>query len=88
MFFNIIDNMDKSLERLVQKHHHTFVEPSVDPLQFANQLQIEVEDAIIFLLHRADVYLEEVGSTVRVMFFDFCSSNTIQPALHRNTVRY
>ncbi len=36
-----------------------------------------MEDAIIFLLH-----LDRLGSTVRVMFFDFSSAlNTIEPAL-------
>ncbi|KAI3369549.1 hypothetical protein L3Q82_007759 [Scortum barcoo] len=52
------------------------------PLQFAYQPQIGVEDAIIFLLYRAYTLLEEAGSTVRVMFFDFSSAfNTIRPAL-------
>ena len=56
------------------------IEPSLDPLQFAYQPHIGVEDAIIFLLHRAYTHLEEVGSTVRVMFFDFSSA-----FLHRLT---
>ncbi|KAI3362097.1 hypothetical protein L3Q82_012422 [Scortum barcoo] len=72
----------KSLERLVLRHLRTVVGPSLDPLQFAYQPQIGVEDAIIFLLHRAYTHLEEAGSTVRVMFFDFFSAfNTILPAL-------
>ncbi|KAI3359456.1 hypothetical protein L3Q82_013762 [Scortum barcoo] len=73
----------KSLERLLLWHIRTVVVgPSLDPLQYAYQPQMGVEDAIIFLLHRAYTHLEEAGSTVRVMFFD-CSStfNTIQPAL-------
>jgi len=58
------------------------VEPSLDPLQFAYQPRIGVEDAIIFLLHRAYSHLEEAGRVVRVTFFDFPSSfNTIKPAL-------
>ncbi|XP_010795062.1 3-hydroxyisobutyryl-CoA hydrolase, mitochondrial-like [Notothenia coriiceps] len=40
----------KSLERLVLKHLRTVVAPSLDPLQFAYQPRIGVEDAIIFLL--------------------------------------
>jgi len=49
---------------------------------FAYQPRIGVEDAIIFLLHRAYSPLEEAGSVVRVTFFDFSSAfNTITPAL-------
>jgi len=41
-----------------------------------------VEDAILFLLHRAYTHLEEAGSFVIVMLFDFSSAfNTIRPAL-------
>lgn len=47
--------------------HLLMINKSVDPLQFAYQPHFEVEDAIIFLLHRAYIYLEEVGSTVRVI---------------------
>jgi len=61
----------KSLERLVLKHIRALVEPSLDPLQFAYQPRIGVEDGIIFLLHRAYTHLEEAGSIVRVTFFDF-----------------
>ncbi|KAI3371908.1 hypothetical protein L3Q82_006781 [Scortum barcoo] len=72
----------KLLERLVLRHLRTGVGPLLDPLQFAYQPQIGVEVAIIFLLHRAYTHLEESGSPVRVMFFDFSSAfNTIQPAL-------
>ena len=40
------------------------------------------EDATIYLLHRAHSHLDQSGSTLRVMFFDFSSAfNTIQPAL-------
>ncbi len=49
----------------------------LDPL---DQPNIGVEDAIIFLTHRALTHLEKQGSTVRVMFFSFFSAfNTIQP---------
>ena len=43
----------KSLERLVLKHLHVAIEPLLDPLQFAYQPHIGVEDDIIFLLHKA-----------------------------------
>ena len=75
----------KSLERLILKHLRSVVKSSLHPLQFAYQPHIGVEDAIIFLLHRVYTHLEEAGSTVRVMFFDFSSAfNTIRPALLGN----
>ena len=56
--------------------------PFMDPLQFAYQPGIRVDDAIIFLLDRSLSHLEKPGSSVRIMFFDFSSAfNTIQPAL-------
>ena len=46
------------------------------------QAQLGVDNAIIYLLHRAYSHLERPGNTVRVMFFDFSSAfNTIQPLL-------
>ena len=46
------------------------------------QDQLGVDDAIIYLLHRAHSHLERPGDAVRVMFFDFSSVfNTIQPLL-------
>jgi len=52
---------------------------TMNPLQFAYQPHIGVEDTIIFLLHRAYSHQEEAGSVVRVMFFDFSSAfNTIR----------
>ena len=71
-----------TLERLVLFHLHPLVGPFMDPLQFAYQPGIGVDDAIIFLLDRSLSHLEKPGSTVRIMFFDFSSAfNTIQPAL-------
>ncbi|KAI3363931.1 hypothetical protein L3Q82_001533 [Scortum barcoo] len=53
-----------------------------DPLQFAYQPDIGVDDAVIYLLHTSLTHLEKAGSTVRIMFFDFSSAfNTIQPRL-------
>ena len=45
-----------------------------NPLQFANQPHIGVEDAVIFLTHKSLSHLENRGSTVTVMFFDFSSA--------------
>ncbi|TWW76587.1 hypothetical protein D4764_13G0012490 [Takifugu flavidus] len=53
-----------------------------DPLQFAYQLNIGVDDAVIYLLHTSLTHLEKAGSTVMIMFFDFSSAfNTIHPRL-------
>lgn len=48
--------------------------PPLDPLQFAYQPGIGVDDAILYLLHRSLSHLEEAGSTVRIMFYDFSSA--------------
>ncbi len=74
----------KTFERLVLRHLRTLLTAFLDPLQFAYQPHIGVEDAIIFMNHKALSHLEKQGSTVRVMFFDFSSAfNTIQPCLLR-----
>lgn len=55
------------------------------PLQFAYRSHMGVEDAIIYLLHRAYSHLDKAGSAVRCMFFDFSSAfNSIQPGLLRD----
>ncbi|KAF7649727.1 hypothetical protein LDENG_00137040, partial [Lucifuga dentata] len=60
----------------------------LDPLQFAYQANIGVEDAIIYLLHRAYSHLDKSDSSVRIMFFDFTSAfNTIQPELLGDKLR-
>ncbi|KAI5095921.1 hypothetical protein C0J45_14351 [Silurus meridionalis] len=85
----LTSHLMKTLERLVLTHLRPRVSPSMDPLQFAYQPGIGVEDAVIFLLNRAISHLEKAGSTVRVMFFDFSSAfNTIQPALLRDKMVY
>ena len=77
----------KTLERLVLVHLHPLVSPLSDPLRFAYQPGIGVDDAVIFLQHRARSHLEKPGSTVRIIFFDFSSAfNTIQPALLRDNL--
>ena len=49
-------------------------------MQFAYQANIGVDDAIIYMFHRAYTHQERPRRTVRVMFFDFSSAfNTIQP---------
>ncbi|KAK2912245.1 hypothetical protein Q8A73_006358 [Channa argus] len=58
------------------------VKPSLDLSQFAYQPQLEVEDALIYLLHYIYNHLDKPGGSVRIMFFDFSSAfNTIQPVL-------
>ncbi|KAK7158641.1 hypothetical protein R3I94_005089 [Phoxinus phoxinus] len=54
----------KTLERIVLRHLRTVVSSELDPLQFAYQPGIGVEDAIIYLSHRALSHLEKTGSTV------------------------
>ncbi|KAM6983431.1 uncharacterized protein LKV04_011372 [Tautogolabrus adspersus] len=72
----------KVLERLVLTHLRPQVKPSLDPLQFAYQPHLGVDDAIIYLLQRTHSHLEGNGCTVRITFFDFSSAfNTIQPQL-------
>ena len=58
------------------------VKPTLDPLQFAYQPHVGVDDAVIYLLQRAHSHLDGGGDTVRIMFFDFSSAfNSIQPHL-------
>ncbi|KAI4878160.1 hypothetical protein NFI96_017993 [Prochilodus magdalenae] len=64
---------------LPQVHH------AEDPLSFPYREKVGVEDAILYLLHRAHCHLDKGGGAVRVMFFDFSSAfNTIQPLLLRD----
>ncbi|KAI4901268.1 hypothetical protein NFI96_028900 [Prochilodus magdalenae] len=78
----LTSHLMKTLERLLLVHICPLVSPALDPLQFAYQPGIGVEDAIIHLLHRPLSHLENAGSTLRIMFFDFSSAfNTIQPML-------
>ncbi|TWW68811.1 hypothetical protein D4764_19G0006090 [Takifugu flavidus] len=74
----------KVIERLVLTHLRPLVSPFQDPLQFAYQPKVGVDDAVIYLLQRAYSSLDRLNTTVRVMFFDFSSAfNTIQPRLLR-----
>ena len=70
----------KTFERIVLEHLSPLVRNCLNPLQFAYQTDIGVEDAIIYLLHRAYSHLERPQSMVRIMFFDFSSAfDTVQP---------
>lgn len=72
----------KVFARLVLQQLRPLVSSSMDLLRFAYQAKVGVDDAIIYLLHRASSQLEESGSTVRVLFFAFSSAfNTILPSL-------
>ena len=72
----------KIFERLVLNQLKPSVSEHLDPLQFAYQADIGVDDAITYLLNRALNHLEDPGCSVRIMFFDFSSAfNTIQPTL-------
>ncbi|TWW52968.1 hypothetical protein D4764_0216870 [Takifugu flavidus] len=74
----------KVMERLVLSHLRPLVSPFQDPLQFAYQPKVGVDDAVIYLLQRDYSSLDRLNITVRVMFFDFSSAfNTIQPRLLR-----
>ncbi len=74
----------KSLERLALHLSRAQVNHAQDPLQFAYREKTGVEDAVLYLLHRALSYLDKGGCTVRMLFFDPSSAfNTIQPPLPR-----
>ncbi|XP_073668918.1 uncharacterized protein [Paramisgurnus dabryanus] len=75
----------KTMERLLLHILQPQVSQSLDRLQFAYQEKIGVEDAIIYLLHRAYSHLDKGKSAVRILFFDFSSAfNTIQPVRLRD----
>ena len=69
----------KCLEKIMLKNLMPFVNPSLDPLQFAYRAARGVEDAIATLLHRLLEHLEKPGCYARVLFADFSSAfNTMQ----------
>ena len=81
----LTSNIMKVLERLVLRRLKPQTEHAQDPLQFAYQESVGVDDAVLYLLHRAYSYLDVRGNHVRIMFFDFSSAfNTIQPRLLRS----
>ena len=78
----------KVLERLVLTQLRPQVRMFLDPLQFAYQPRVGVDDAVIYLLQRAHMHLDGGGSTLRITFFDFSSAfNTIQPLLMGEKLR-
>ena len=69
----------KCLEKIVLCKLMSFVQPQLDPLQFAYRSHRGVDDAIATLLHRLLSHLDTPGHTARVLFADFSSAfNTIQ----------
>lgn len=75
-----MSHLMKTLEKLVITYLQPLVGSSVNPLQFAYQPSIGVEDTIIHSLHSSLSHLEKAGSTVRITFFNVCSAfNTTQP---------
>ncbi|KAJ8361582.1 hypothetical protein SKAU_G00181070 [Synaphobranchus kaupii] len=80
----LTSHLMKTMERIMLNHLRPLVSRKLDPLQFAYQPGIGVDDAVIYLQHRSLSHLESSGSYVRVMFFDFSSAfDTIQPSLLR-----
>src|SRR4029434_5987212 len=76
----LTSHISKTMERLLLHILRPQVRHALDPLQFAYQEKVGVEDAIVYLMHRAHSYLDKGKCAVRIMFFDFSSAfNTIQP---------
>lgn len=72
----------KTLELMILDQIRPSVSTFLDPLRFAYQPHLGVDDAIIFLLNRLYTHLDQTASYVRIMFFDFSSAfDTIKPAL-------
>ena len=70
----------KCFEKIVVQHLLTFTSQQLDPFQFAYKSQRGVDDAILTLLYKAFIHLDEPGSFSRVLFIDFSSAfSTIQP---------
>lgn len=54
----LTSNIMKTLDRLVQQLLGTQVQHGKDPLQFAYQAKVGVEDSIFYLLHPTLSYLD------------------------------
>ena len=77
------------MERLLLHILSPQVRHALDPLQFAYQEKVGVEDAIVYLMHMAHSYLDKGKGAVRIMFFDFSSAfNTIQPLRLTSSCRW
>lgn len=59
----LTNNIMKILERLVLEELRPMGRPFIDPLQFAYQPHLGVEDAIIYMLDRAYTHLDKTAST-------------------------
>ena len=69
----------KCLEKIVLKNLLPFIEPHLDPLQFAYRSGRGVEDAIAVLLHKLLKHIETPSHYARILFADFSSAfNTMQ----------
>ena len=78
----LTSHLMKTLERLFLNLLRPQVPHAEDILQFAYRAEVRVEDAILYLLHRAHSHLDKGNGTVRILFLDFSSAfNTIQPFL-------
>ncbi|XP_034027442.1 fat storage-inducing transmembrane protein 2 [Thalassophryne amazonica] len=72
----------KVLERQILPNIRDTVAPHMDTLQFTYQPNFSVDDALIYMLHRAYSYLDTPDASVRLMFFEFTSAfNTIRSVL-------
>ncbi|TWW73515.1 RNA-directed DNA polymerase from mobile element jockey [Takifugu flavidus] len=59
----LMSHLMKTLKRLILDHLRPLVSSFTDPLQFAYQPSIGVDDAVIYLLHNSLTHLEKAGST-------------------------
>ncbi|KAL0158830.1 hypothetical protein M9458_046906, partial [Cirrhinus mrigala] len=59
----LTSHLMKTMERIVLSYLRNQVSSALDPLQFAYRSGIGVDDAIIYLLHRALSHLEAPGNT-------------------------
>ena len=76
----LTSHITKTLERLVLAYIRPRMSDHMDPLlQFANQPNITMDDALVYMPQRIHAHLESVDASVRIMVFDF--SNTVQPVV-------
>lgn len=75
----LISHMMKILEQLLLPFLRLQVIHALDPLQFAYQKKVGVEDAILDFFHQTYSHLDKGSGTVRIMFSFYFSSafNTI-----------
>ncbi|KAI3363582.1 hypothetical protein L3Q82_011589, partial [Scortum barcoo] len=74
----LTSHLMKALERIVLRHLRPLVSPNMDPLQFAYQPGIGVDDAVIYLLQRSLSHLEDAGNTDCVSDVVVCSTGAPQ----------